>query len=272
MAAIIYLVKPSLLKSLNDVERTPIDREFIITRAFPIAVLFTISLIFGNTAYEYCSVAFLQMVKESNCVTVYVLGIMLGIDYWKTKEALVLLGVIMATSMTIRGELHFSLIGCVIQVSACLCESTKMVIQSILLSGSLKLDPLTYILTVMPLCSLLLGSLLVMDHFIMDLPGIEVPSQDVLWKYSRILPSNICLALILNLSSATFLGYSSALSFVMVNLMKDTAVVLFSALIMGEIVSQTQVTGFTLQLAFIAVWSYLKHQAQAVKSAGPKGK
>lgn len=268
MAAVIYLVKPSVFKSLVDPERmVSIDREFIFKRAIPIALLFSISLVFGNTAYEYCSVAFLQMVKESNCVTTYLLGLFFGTEFWKVKEGVILIGVVMATSLTVRGELHYSALGFALQVSCCLAECLKTVLQSIILAGSLKLDPLSYILTVMPLCSLMLGSCLIADATIVDIPGVDLPTRAQLLLTARLLVPNICLALLLNVLAATFIGYTSALAFVMINLLKDTAVVLIGAFVLKEEVSQLQAAGFALQLLCVGWWGYEKQMATSVNAA-----
>ena len=69
----------------------------------------------SNQAYLYCSLAFLQMMKEGNLLLVYVASLMLGLETvhrgisQKDKLVPVLLFILFSTCMTVYGEIKFVL-------------------------------------------------------------------------------------------------------------------------------------------------------------------
>merc|ERR1719506_2709633 len=129
------LLRPSLFPSLTCPERRVIiDRHIIFRGALPIALLFSTQLVLSNTAYLHSSVAFLQMMKESNLVMVYLLSLLFALEQYRFRSIMILLFICGATSMTIVGELHFSWTGFAVQGIRQVFECGKIVLQSVLLS------------------------------------------------------------------------------------------------------------------------------------------
>merc|ERR1719382_1221607 len=77
---------------------------------------------------------------------------------------------IIAMSLTIKGELNLELIGFVIQLSAILCESVRLIIQGVLLKGK-KLDPLSYVMLSSPVCGVILFIALLVVKIVPDEPA-----------------------------------------------------------------------------------------------------
>merc|ERR1719310_2631713 len=148
-ALMLFLIKPSLFPSLTDPDqKVSIDRSLILHGALPIAFLFSIQLVLSNTAYLHSSLAFLQMMKESNLVLVYVFSLIAALETFGWNKILLIAMIIFATMLTIHGELNFSWTGFCIQGSGQLFESAKIVMQAVLLSSAgHKLDVLTYVMT-----------------------------------------------------------------------------------------------------------------------------
>lgn len=259
MSGIVYIFQPKWFPSLSQRDSQVIlTPSFVFTRIAPVACLIVMSVVLGNTAYMYCSVAFLQMLKESNVVTIYILSTIAGLERLQTFEALIVLGIVASTCCTVSGELNFSLIGTLIQIACCLCESSKTVLQSILLGGSCKMDPLAYLLAVMPVCALMTGFILFLDFSVIDIPGVHLPTEKHIIKHGWLLFGNVCLALLLNVFAAAFINYTSAMAFVLTNIFKDTAIVLGGAVVLGEVISRKQCYAFASQLFFIGLWSFRK--------------
>merc|ERR1719181_145388 len=87
----------------------------------------------------------------------YILGLFLFMERLNNTKVCVLLVLLLATALTICGASSFSLAGFALQGAAMLCESVRGSLQALLLSrNGWRLDALTYVLLVMPVCMVLL--------------------------------------------------------------------------------------------------------------------
>lgn len=259
LSAFLYCTWPSLFPSLTrSSSRVSIDRDLILRSALPIAFCFTVQMTLSNTAYLHSSVAFLQMLKESNVVLVYTFSLALALEKFSWRNAGLLIFVVFATVLTIHGEMHFSRIGFAVQGTSQLFESTKIVLQAMLLSSAgRKLDALSYVLIVMPLSFFMLGSV-ASTAFITN-PGLDVlPEWSVIRHWAPHLLANATVAFALNVAIALFVKHSSAVAFVLAGIAKDAMIVLAGGLVLEEMISGIQVVGFTLQLTAIGVLSLAK--------------
>lgn len=259
LCGILYLIKPSLFPSLTDPEKkVTIDSGLILKGALPIALLFSAQLVLTNTAYLHSSVAFLQMMKEANLVLVYVFSLFAMLEKFSWRSVGILVFIIFATTMTIHGEVNFSMTGFMIQGLGQIFECAKIVLQAMLLSSAgRKLDALTYVMLVMPLCAFFLGlgicglTLFPHSHFM-------TPSWHHIVQWWPHLLANACIAFLLNVVIALFVKYSSAVAFILAGIVKDAMIVAAGAFYFKEFISVIQVFGFGLQLMGILVWSMIK--------------
>ncbi|CAD7940493.1 unnamed protein product [Amoebophrya sp. A120] len=107
----------------------------ILWTMLPISLFFAGTLVLSNMAYLYCSMAFLQMMKEGNLALVYIGSLLLGLEKSiETRILGILCFIIGATSMTIYGEMHFVLVGFLIQLGSQACEVSKILLQNKCLS------------------------------------------------------------------------------------------------------------------------------------------
>lgn len=139
-------MKPALFSSLeteNKNKATVVWTKFKESWWFllPISLFFTGTLVLSNQAYLYCSLAFLQMMKEGNLLLVYVASLLLGLETvhrnisQRQKLVPVLLFILFSTCMTVYGEIKFVLLGFMIQLTSQFCEVGKIVLQNQLLSA-----------------------------------------------------------------------------------------------------------------------------------------
>ncbi|CAE7637547.1 unnamed protein product, partial [Symbiodinium pilosum] len=260
LSSILLATNPTLFPALTDPnKKADLSPNYLARRVLPVGLFFTTSLILSNTAYQYASVAFLQMVKQSNVIIVFLFSLMLGIEQFRPRMALVLLCVMLATTFTVHGEVNFSLTGFLVQLSCNFAESAKVVLQGVLLAGAgRKLDPLSFVATVAPMCAVCLGGILLLQPHVQGLSWISMPALENLHACGYLLAGNILCAFALNLVIANYLKHGSPLSFLLTNLVKDAMIVIVSTATFGEHVSLQQKCAFSAQLSFIALWSLMK--------------
>ena len=110
----------------------------------PIGVLFAVMLYGSNKAYLYCSVAFLQFMKETNVVLAFLFSALAGLQTINRQRLFVILWVISGSSLCVSGELHFVLTGFLLQLVSQFAEGIRAVIAELVLSGNdYKLDSLS---------------------------------------------------------------------------------------------------------------------------------
>lgn len=252
-ALTLYLCAPSLFPSLQDPEsRKQIDAALILKKFLPLSIFFAGTLVLSNQAYLYCSLAFLQMMKEGNLVLVYTFCVLLSLERFQWRLVGVILFISVSTALTIYGEIRFVWIGFVIQFGSQICETLKLALQNLLLaSNGLKFDPMTFVLIMTPLVSAILAVKLVVFQF-HDHVGERFMHW---WPYLAV---NALLAFFLNVVIAAFIKHSSAVAFILAGIIKDICIVLASTMIFNERVSALQTLGFSLQLLGIFVYSLMK--------------
>jgi hypothetical protein len=259
MAFALLLVKPSLFPSLTSpTEKVVIDRD-LAAKLVLIAILFSVQLVLSNTAYLHSSMAFLQMMKEANLVLVYGMSLLAAMEVFNWVRGRLILLIVVATFLTIRGEINFSWTGFGIQATGQIFESAKIVLQALLLSNvGKKLDVLTYVVLVMPLCFFVLAFMYLCLGYLHPLEHLKTPAWSDIVTWWPILAVNACVAFALNLAIALFMKNSSAVAFILAGIAKDAVIVLSGFVIMHEPVSMLQATAFAFQLLLIWIWSMMK--------------
>lgn len=269
MALVLRYFQPSLFPALTDPDKkVELSISYYINAILPIALCFSISLVLSNMAYKYCTVAFLQMIKEGNIITVYVMAYFGGLDTFSYTQVGILAVMLVATMSCVQGELNFSFIGFIVQGSASFCEAAKTIFQALVLSGKgQKLDPLSTVLVIMPMCGLLLGSVLLFNNLVVEVGFATQPSWEEICRYRHFLVLNILNAFALNVAIAVFLKHLSPVSYILTGNIKDIVVVCMGAWIIGERISFTQATGFTFQVLCVFAWTTYKQYGSLMPKA-----
>lgn len=254
----LFMLMPQLFPSLSG-ERWAVARRdcSLIFKIVGICVFFSAVLILSNTALIKSSVPFLQMMKESNLVIVYLISLAVAIEPLQGWRVLVVALMIAATTLTVKGEINFSLEGFILQGASQVMDSLRIVLQGLVLRGvGLKLDALSYVLITSPICFALLSGTLLCEKTVgttelLRLPGWE---STVWWPF---LLANACVAVGLNISMAFVIQRITPMQFVMCGIAKDIFVVLLSIFFAHVSVSLQQVAGFAVQIFLVFTWNYL---------------
>ena len=222
----------------------------------PMSLLYAISLVLGNSAYKFISVAYIQMLKSSSPVIVLLLAICAGREKPSLVQLLITstisLGVILATV----GELKFNLLGFMIQFSAVFCECSRSLIMDLLLANK-KIDSLSMLYYMAPFSSLTLAIGFLYMESAQLLEAKFTPNLLVA------LFLNGCLSFSLNIAVIMVINNASVIVMSACGPLKDILLVVLSVLFFRTEVSSLQVVGFGISLFGMYLFREYKSNKEA---------
>mmetsp|Transcript_137052 Transcript_137052/g.292713 ORF Transcript_137052/g.292713 Transcript_137052/m.292713 type:complete len:426 (-) Transcript_137052:94-1371(-) len=262
---LLFSLRPSLYPSLTDPgSKVEVDSSLMLRVILPIATCFAGQLVLSNIAFMYSTIAFLQMMKQSNVVLVYLFSLLLALERFSWKCALVLFFVASATALTIHGEMEFSPSGFALQGCSMFCEGLKLTLQSYSLAATgRRLDSLTYVMLVAPTVLVVLFVFLLFMRMLSPVvcipQALSLPGWEALAEYRWLLLGSGTLAFTANVSHASLIKNSSAIAFILAGVvMKDVLIVVVGSIVLGERLSVQQMVGFSMQLTGILAWSLMR--------------
>jgi len=240
---ILYALRPSLFPTLTDKDSNiELDTNSHIV-FLPIVVLWALRDVLFTVAFRYAGVAFLQMIKETNLIWVYIFSVLCGKVRFTMTNILVISMSTLAIPLIIDGEAHFQLIGFLTQVAGVICGAGHVVLQAVLLHSK-KLDSFTYVLILSPSCFVLLVGVLLLSMAFGASDVILPPSSEVI----RWAPWIVAVG-ILNFTSllagAELNKYTGPVSTTMCRMTRNVLViVIVGAMCLHETVSLIQGLGY----------------------------
>lgn len=258
---LLYQVAPQMFPALIEIVSRPAEerRDFQQTFLLVAGCLVT-TLVLENAALFYTSVAFLQMMKEVSLLMVFGLSIFLQQESITYTKLLLLVCIAVGSFMCVHGEVHFVLVGLVLQLTSSSTNAVRQVMQAKLLHDqSLTLDPLSFIVLLS-----FLGSAILLPA-----AGLEIyfSSTSVIsaLKATWIAVFGSCfLAVGINVLMAVLVQRTSAVGFATVSSVKNAIMVGLSMQLMGKTTSVLQLAGCAM--IFIAVPFYSLCKMQEARS------
>ncbi|XP_047180557.1 probable sugar phosphate/phosphate translocator At3g17430 [Vigna umbellata] len=234
---------------------SPIKMTFNIyaTCVVPISAFFSASLWFGNTAYLFISVAFIQMLKALMPVATFLVAVTCGTEklrcdvFW--NMVLVSVGVVISS----YGEIQFNVLGTVYQVTGIVAEALRLVLTQVLLQKKgLTLNPITSLYYIAP-CSFVF---LFIPWYILEKPEMEDPHMQFnFWIFF----SNAVCALALNLSTFLVIGRTGAVTIRVAGVLKDWLLITLSTVLFPESkITGLNIIGYAIALIGVVMYNYLK--------------
>lgn len=261
LALFLLVLKPSVFPAITDPDnRVEMNMMFFLKSCLPIGLVFAVSLVLSNMAYTHLGLAFIQMIKETNLIWVYIMSLLCVMERFNLRFGMVITLAIIASGLTIKGSVHFELIGLVIQLAAVINESVRIILQGILLQGK-KLDPLSYVLISSPFCAAILA---IVIFILAALPNqvlpkdMAVPAWSEVWHWAPWIVADGLVAFCLNVSVAVTIKYTSPMSYIFVQIVKDIITVIISVIFLHEVVGHMQTVGFVIQVCCVLTWSLMK--------------
>jgi len=233
----------NLLDGVKDVN---ITKDVFLRSILPIGFLFSGSLIFGNKAYLYLSVPFIQMLKAFVPVSILLVSFAFRLQEPSQRLIIVVLMISFGVSLASYGELAFNLTGFLIQAGAVLFESSRLVMIEVLLKG-MKMDPLVSLHYYAPVCAAI--NLLALPFT----EGLQ-PFRDLALLSPWVLISNAAVAFLLNVAAVFLIGVGSGLILTLAGVFKDILLICGSVLLFGKPITPIQVFGYGIALSGLVVF------------------
>ena len=233
-------------------------REFVLRKIVPLSLTSAGTIYFGNLAYLYLSVSFVQICKAFGPVITLFFSFAYGLDKPSLPLILSILAISVGTAIASFGELRFSVIGFIIIMAAQACEGIKLVLQQVLTGGKLKLTVWEGLAFMSPLCAawLVLGSLV-----------MEAPTMLAEGALARIGPNWMRFVVgglggfCVNLAVFLVVKHFSALSLKVIATIRNMGIVLVSVIRYGDPVTSLEAGGYAISLVGFALYQYSKSEA-----------
>ncbi|KAI3928760.1 hypothetical protein MKW98_024361 [Papaver atlanticum] len=248
-----------LVRVLKLVEPVSMSRELYISSVVPIGALYSLSLWFSNSAYIYLSVSFIQMLKALMPVAVYSIGVLFKKETFKTETMANMLSISFGVAIAAYGEAKFDTWGVILQLAAVAFEATRLVlIQILLTSKGITLNPITSLYYVAPCCLVFLF----VPWVVVEFPVLrDTSSFHFDWA---IFGTNSFCAFALNLAVFLLVGKTSALTMNVAGVVKDWLLIAFSWSVIRDTVTPINLVGYGV--AFLGVCYYNAVKLKALKA------
>jgi drug/metabolite transporter (DMT)-like permease len=182
------------------------------------------------------------MLKAFTPVTVLLFSFFSGLEKTSCIELYIVLLICVGVAMTSVGETYFSWIGFTFQSLAIFAEATRLVLTNVLMR-SLKLDPLSSLYYIAPLCALIILPCCVYFESA-SLPYERIVSTE----FAIVLGVNGLVAFTLNVAVVLLISHTSALVLTLAGIVKDILLVVLSVRIFESPVTPLQYMGYGVAL------------------------
>ncbi|WVZ21352.1 hypothetical protein V8G54_008679 [Vigna mungo] len=254
-----------LVRVFRLVEPVSMSREVYLSSVVPIGALYSLSLWLSNSAYIYLSVSFIQMLKALMPVAVYSIGVLLRKESYKNDTMLNMLSISLGVGVAAYGEARFDAWGVLLQLGAVAFEATRLVmIQILLTSKGISLNPITSLYYVAPCCLVFLS----VPWIFVEYPVLRDTST---FQFDFVVfGTNSFCAFALNLAVFLLVGKTSALTMNVAGVVKDWLLIAFSWSVIKDTVTPINLFGYGLAFLGVAYYNHSKLQALKAKEAQKK--
>lgn len=217
----------------------------------PVGALSASALFFGNIAFLYMTVSFMQMLRANLPLLVFVVGCLFATEVFKISSFANMIVIASGVALASYGEVGFSASGVLCMFSGMCCEAVRLtLVQTLLQRQDLHMSPLSTLYYIMPISLVCLLPLVCISE--------ARALQDCAFLTFNSLPAflaNICVAVALNLSSYVMVGTMSALTMKLAAVVKDIGLVAISCIMFGDILTFPG-DGYSIALLGICTHNY----------------
>lgn len=255
----------TIIRILHLVEPVSMSTDLYLKSVLPIGLLYSLSLWLSNSAYIYLSVSFIQMLKALMPVAVYSIGILLRRETFKSNIMSNMLAISFGVAIAAYGEARFDSWGVLLQLGAVAFEATRLVmIQILLTSKGITLNPITSLYYVAPCCLVFLS----IPWLLVEFPILR---QTQTFRFDFVIfGTNSLAAFALNLAVFLLVGKTSALTMNVAGVVKDWLLIAFSWSVIKDTVTPINLFGYGLAFLGVAYYNHTKLQALKAKEAQKK--
>ncbi len=182
------------------------------------------------------------MLKAFTPVAVLIFSFFAGLEKTSYMELYIVFIICVGVALTSVGESYFSWTGFTFQSLAIMAESSRLVLVNVLMK-SLKLDPLSSLYYIAPVCALFIGTACAIFEAT-DLPLERMQTQE----FIGIMLVNGGVAFSLNVAVVLLISNTSALVLTLAGIIKDILLVFLSITLFGSPVTPLQYAGYGVAL------------------------
>ncbi|KAL2251214.1 UNVERIFIED_CONTAM: putative sugar phosphate/phosphate translocator [Sesamum indicum] len=254
-----------LVRIFKVVDPVTMSWDLYLKSVVPIGLLYSLSLWLSNSAYIYLSVSFIQMLKALMPVAVYTIGVLLKKEVLKSETMANMISISIGVGIAAYGEAKFDSWGVILQLGAVAFEATRLVmIQILLTSKGITLNPITSLYYVAPCCLVFLF----FPWVFVEYPVLRESSSYHL-DYVIFGTNSFC-AFALNLAVFLLVGKTSALTMNVAGVVKDWLLIAFSWSVIMDTVTPINLFGYALAFLGVAYYNHSKLMALKAKDAQKK--
>lgn len=203
------------------------------------------------------------MLKAFTPVAVLVVSYISGLEKSSMLELFIVVIICTGVAITSVGELNFSWIGFIFQAAAILFESSRLVLTNILMK-QLKLDPLSSLYYISPLCL----CFILPAHFYFEFNSLPWDMM-MTSQFAGMMAASGAVAFSLNVAVVVLISNTSALTLTLAGIIKDILLVCLSVVIFGSPVTPLQYFGYGLTLFALNMHKeYKKNPEGSAKAMG----
>ncbi|KAE8710482.1 putative sugar phosphate/phosphate translocator [Hibiscus syriacus] len=254
-----------LIKVFKVVEPVSMFKDLYISSVVPIGALYSLSLWLSNSAYIYLSVSFIQMLEALMPLAVYSIGVLFKKESFKTDTMINMVSIAFGVAIAAYGEAKFNTWGVMLQLGAVAFEATRLVlIQILLTSKGITLNPITSLYYVAPCCLVFL----LVPWIFVEYPILKQTSS---FEFDFVIfGTNSFCAFALNLAVFLLVGETSALTMNVGGVVKDWLLIVFSWSVIKDTVTPINLFGYGLAFIGVAYYNHAKLQALKAEEAEKK--
>ncbi|KAL8498021.1 hypothetical protein ACS0TY_021388 [Phlomoides rotata] len=251
-----------LVRVVQVVEAVSMSWELYLKSVVPIGLLYSLSLWLSNSAYIYLSVSFIQMLKALMPVAVYSMSVFCNKEAFNSETMANMISISIGVGIAAYGEAKFDSWGVMLQLGAVAFEATRLVlIQILLTSKGITLNPITSLYYVAPCCLVFLF----FPWLLVEFPILKDTST---FHFDYVIfGSNSLCAFALNLAVFLLVGKTSALTMNVAGVVKDWLLIAFSWSVIKDTVTPINLFGYALAFLGVAYYNHCKLQALKAKEA-----
>ncbi|KAK9245294.1 triose-phosphate transporter family-domain-containing protein [Lipomyces tetrasporus] len=227
-------------------------------RIVPIAIFYSLALVCSNQAYMYLNISFIQMLKATTPVAVFIVSYILRQESFRLDVLVNIWIIVFGVFVASFGEINFSVKGVAIELAGILFEALRLVMMNRLLHSSgakdttvynskkgqgQAMDPLVCLYYFSPICAVANMLLFLLSGERKQLTFAALAQVGV-----GTLFMNAFVAFMLNVSVVFLIGRTSSLVLTLCGILKDIILVLVSALLWRTAISRIQVVGYLITL------------------------
>ncbi|KAL0308635.1 UNVERIFIED_CONTAM: putative sugar phosphate/phosphate translocator [Sesamum radiatum] len=254
-----------LVRIFKVVDPVTMSWDLYLKSVVPIGLLYSLSLWLSNSAYIYLSVSFIQMLKALMPVAVYTIGVLFKKEVFKSETMANMISISIGVGIAAYGEAKFDSWGVILQLGAVAFEATRLVmIQILLTSKGITLNPITSLYYVAPCCLVFLF----FPWVFVEYPVLRESSSYHL-DYVIFGTNSFC-AFALNLAVFLLVGKTSALTMNVAGVVKDWLLIAFSWSVIMDTVTPINLVGYALAFLGVAYYNHSKLMALKAKDAQKK--